>query len=526
VTRIPLAPSDHRATGTRTGHDPTARRIAVLSAILSVSAFLYFSYRGETLAYFDSIAHVEIARRVVDSPTNGLAQLGSVWLPLPHLLALPLVWIDALYYSGISMIVISMAAYVTTCVLLYKSVLDLTHHRIAGLAGMSVFALNPNVLYMQSTPMTELLLFACLAGMVHAVQRWITSDHYRYLVWAGAWGLAGSLTRYEAWVLLAALTAVVAWVAWRRHHSYPRVEGATLAFVLIGGVGIVGWFLWNLLLFGDPLNFQRGEYARPALWVGQSDATVGDWGVASTTYFYAMVDNVGYPVLAGLALGVVILVLRERLNLRTLPVLSYAFVLAFFVIALEEGQRPLHVLQYSASLYNVRFGLLVVLPAAVLIGYLVGAVAGRPSGVRGVVAVVVPVVVMVQLGWGLMDPQVRIMTLRDPAETITATSGASDAASEFLRDNYDGGLVLMESFGNERVLFRARIAPGQNLYEGSYRMWEPALNDPGQLDVRWIVMRGPEQPDKVFEALHGDSDLSSYREVFRNSAYSIFQASP
>ena len=48
-------------------------------------------YRGYTLYYGDAEAHLNLARRVVDSRTPGLSQIGPVWLPLPHLLMLPLV---------------------------------------------------------------------------------------------------------------------------------------------------------------------------------------------------------------------------------------------------------------------------------------------------------------------------------------------------------------------------------------------------------------------------------------------------
>ena len=41
------------------------------------------------LNYGDAIAHLHIARRVFDSHRPGLSQLGSVWLPLPHLLMIP-----------------------------------------------------------------------------------------------------------------------------------------------------------------------------------------------------------------------------------------------------------------------------------------------------------------------------------------------------------------------------------------------------------------------------------------------------
>jgi hypothetical protein len=57
-------------------------------------------------------------------------------------------------------------------------------------------------------------------------------------------------------------------------------------------------------------------------------------------------------------------------------------------------------------------------------------------------------------------------------------------------------------------------------------MWEPALEDPRRFDVRWIVMRGPEKADTVFDALNGGGDLVGYREVHRNSEYVIFEERP
>ena len=47
--------------------------------------------RGYLLLYGDAVAHLGIARRILDSRNPGLVQLGGVWLPLPHLLMLPFV---------------------------------------------------------------------------------------------------------------------------------------------------------------------------------------------------------------------------------------------------------------------------------------------------------------------------------------------------------------------------------------------------------------------------------------------------
>jgi hypothetical protein len=64
---------------------------AVAAGIAAVTlAALYFFYsRGLTNIYGDAIAHMEGARRIFDSLTPGYEEIGSVWLPLFHLLAAP-----------------------------------------------------------------------------------------------------------------------------------------------------------------------------------------------------------------------------------------------------------------------------------------------------------------------------------------------------------------------------------------------------------------------------------------------------
>jgi len=63
--------------------------IAVLAACASLFSFLVYFHRGDILLFGDAVAHINIARKVFDSRTPGLLQLGTVWLPLPHLLMLP-----------------------------------------------------------------------------------------------------------------------------------------------------------------------------------------------------------------------------------------------------------------------------------------------------------------------------------------------------------------------------------------------------------------------------------------------------
>ncbi len=53
--------------------------------------------------------------------------------------------------------------------------LTITASRTGALLAAALFALNPNVLYLQSTPMTEPLLFALSALVVLHLAQWVMS---------------------------------------------------------------------------------------------------------------------------------------------------------------------------------------------------------------------------------------------------------------------------------------------------------------------------------------------------------------
>jgi len=75
--------------------------IGILS-IISTAYFLIYLYNGYGLSYNDARSHLDIGRRVVEGLKPGLAQIGSVWLPLPHLLMIPTIWNDTMWHTGLS----------------------------------------------------------------------------------------------------------------------------------------------------------------------------------------------------------------------------------------------------------------------------------------------------------------------------------------------------------------------------------------------------------------------------------------
>src|SRR3954469_10312032 len=123
--------------------------LATLLTVAGVTALYYFQSRGEILLSGDAVAHINIARRMIDSRTPGPLQLGSVWLPLPHLFTIPFVVNNRMWQSGIGGSIVSFLAYVVSGLGLFR--LLATWSRSGAWIGTLAFSANPNLLYVQTT---------------------------------------------------------------------------------------------------------------------------------------------------------------------------------------------------------------------------------------------------------------------------------------------------------------------------------------------------------------------------------------
>ena len=102
--------------------DSEVRLLVWLATCVSVMSFLAYFQRGDVLLYGDAVAHMNIARRVFDSKTPGLLQLGTVWLPLPHLLMIPFLLSHEMWQRGVGGSIPSMIAYVFGVVGIFRLV--------------------------------------------------------------------------------------------------------------------------------------------------------------------------------------------------------------------------------------------------------------------------------------------------------------------------------------------------------------------------------------------------------------------
>src|SRR5271170_8073396 len=97
-----------------------SRFVALVAAFFGVLSFAYCARHNLLLLYGDAVSHLHIARRIFDSLNPGFRQLGSVWLPLPHLLMVPFVQRMAWWQSGLAGAIPSLGCYILGCVGIYR----------------------------------------------------------------------------------------------------------------------------------------------------------------------------------------------------------------------------------------------------------------------------------------------------------------------------------------------------------------------------------------------------------------------
>jgi Dolichyl-phosphate-mannose-protein mannosyltransferase len=468
--------------------DPWA--IALLAAALSIGFFVWYEAHGMTLAFNDARIRELIARRVLDSRTPGLAQLGTTWLPLPTLLMLPLIWSDTLFRDGLAGSLPSMAAYVIGAVYMYRTGRLVAGSRAGGWIAAAALMLNPSLLYMQSTAMSEVpSLTAFVVGIYYAV-RLAETHHAPDLVKCAAAVAAGTLIRYDDWVLAVALVPTLGLIAWR-HRGKALAEAWTILFGLLAFAGCLAWVIYNWVIFNDPLlSFFYGSSSHtffandPSRVLPARGHPVG----AFVEYALTVAGTVGWLLLPAALLGLLLFVRRRRLGSSALPAYLLLVPFAFYWLVLYKGANTESLPQLGqGSYYNVRFGLAMLPAVGVFMACLAVARTRLLSGALagGALALIVASAV---IGWAGRPFVVR-EALDGPSGAGTAVVGKRTA--EWFAPRYHGGGILITYVNSQTMMFylltKHHLADRAFITDANGPQFERALAHPERF-VRWIVM--------------------------------------
>ena len=541
---------------------PGAGLVTILASALSLSAFLIYFRRGDLLLYGDAVAHINLARRIFDSLTPGFDQLGTVWLPLPHLLMAPFVANDWLWRTGVAGAIPSMIAFVFGALGLFRLASDTATRwhaapRLtvaAGAFAAAIYALNPNLLYLQTTAMNEPLYLALLVWAVVWLQRFRArirdnrGDNCagRALVACGALTAAAEMTRYDGW-FAAGFIGIAALLIWICNRQKMRLRAAVLFVILVAGAPTF-WLAFNYKLHGNAIDFANGPYSARAIEQRSPHPAIGplhpgDHDVRLAAIYFVRTVEADLGQKGRLAVLLIAGLGALFASRRSWPILLLWAALPFYVYSIAYGSIPIFMPELPPwSYYNTRYGT-ALLPAiaacvATSVVLLVGRLQRRAvqAGVFAALVVLIAFtyatayVVPHHRGWSFPgEPNAGPLVWREAkVNAVTRQRFEMQLAGE-LQKLPVNSRILMNCSDHVGALQRADIPLRNVINDANGLFWQEALRAPAN-EADFVVAIAHDQVSQALlgnpagleqiSVVHGDPDQGTatiYRSQLRAS---------
>jgi hypothetical protein len=412
-----------------------------------------------------------------------------VWLPLPHLLQLLPTQIDLFYRTGAFGSAVSIVSFGVTVWAAASLVLRLTGSATGAATAAALFILNPNLLYLQSTPMTEPLLLATTFVAVLWLYEWVAPGppdptaapaHTEGVPAQLGWCLfAAAWTRYEAWPVIVAGLGAAAFAMWRRSDAPARVASrvarvaawpvaAVLLFLVNSRLTIGSWFISGGFYERDPLYDGLAWRSLVAIW----------WGTHQ---------------LSGYVIETVALLTAAWLTIRALSRREAAAWLVP-VALLAAAALPLYGF-YQGHPYRVRYMVPAMAACALFCGIAVGAFrrpvkSHRTTRRPGLFA---PAIAAALVTSSLIEspPLSGRAPLIEEAQWDLPRSRERQAVTACLAPHY-GGETVMASMGSLAHYMQELSHEGFDiadfLHEGNGTLWTLALETGPAPHVGWMLI--------------------------------------
>jgi hypothetical protein len=437
---------------------------------------------------------------------------------------LPLIWDNTLFRDGLAGSIPSMAAFVIAAVYMYRVARQVTSSRTAGWVAAAVLLTNGSLLYIQTTAMSEAASLCAFVVTIYYALR-VAETHYALdLVKCAAAAVAGTMIRYENWVIAIVLLPIFRYIAWRRRHGFVLAEAWALLYGLFAFAGCAAWVLYNGVIFHDPLL---------AFFYGNSSNTFASTSAATDPaahhplyviklYGVTVGETVGWIVFVLAVAGFILFVLRQGLRQRTLPVYVLLVPLAFYWFVLYRGINTETLPQMGGSYYNVRFGLLMIPATALFVAFLTvpGPALMRRLLAAGVtVAIIVSSVIVM-----LQKPIVLREAEYGPAGAPSGRSGVVYA--DWLGAHYHGGNILITYVNSPSMMFymltKDRFPDDSLITDANGPQFTDALAVP-QNWATWIVMDSDSSNgvSEIWTTLHRHTGWRKY--FFLRKAFGSMQ---
>ena len=498
------------------------KNILIISIFFSITTIILSFYKDIIIAYGDAESHLNIAKRVVHSLTPGLAQLGGIWLPLPHILIVPFVYFDFLWRTGLAGSIVSGISFVISTIIIYKLTYLFSQNKTSAFIAALVFITNPNILYMQTTPMTELTLIAfCFLSIYFFIKYLYFENSLASLIFSAFFGFCATLSRYDGWFLVL-FEAVIIFIKSLREKKWSEAEGKTITFSTLAFLGIALWMLWDALILFDPFYFTNSQFSAKSqqlVWLSKGQLPAYHNIFQSVLYYtVTWMSNNGVLLFFIAIIGLIYFIKSNiKYKFSLLILLFTPFI--FNVLTLFLGQSVIFIPNLTPStfewrLFNVRYGLMMIPTASILLGYLF-------TSVKKTMKFIIIILFCIQF----LLYAIGYSPIISYTDGISGLSSAKKPNAEvWMKKNYEKGLVLIDNYTRPISIIRSGIPMQNIIYIGNKPYWEESLKEPEKY-ATWIVMQ---KNDDVWKNIYEKSNIRGrlykyFKKVYTSPEILIFK---
>jgi len=494
---------------------PLIKKTFAMSVFLGTISSIFSFLNDYILAYGDAESHLNIAKRVVSGLVPGLAQLGGVWLPLPHILLIPFVYFDSLWQTGLAGSIVSGVCFAISAIFIYKlTFLLVNKHSVSFLAAV-VFITNPNILYLQSTPMSELPLIAFFLLNIYFFIKYLKkTDSILFLVSAAFFGFLASLSRYDGWFLVIIEALFVLILNLNKKGGLKIVEGNFLLFSSLAFYGMFLWIIWNYIIFKTPFYFLNSQFSagsQQLAWLLRNELPAYKNIVLSFLYYFVTaLSNSGIIIFAVAIMGLVYFLINKNETNKFFITLTLLSPFIFYVISLFLGQSVIFIPiltpeSFEWRLFNVRYGVMMVPAASIFFAYFF-------KDLKKLSLIFVSSLLVFQTLLYVFGAS-SVISLADGVYGLSAAKKVD--AEEWMKKNYDGGLVLLDDYSRTLSVIRSNIKMKDLIYIGTKPYWEESLDEPEKY-AKWIVMQ---KEDEVWKKIYDRPEIQARLYKYFNKVY-------
>ncbi len=487
--------------------------VAGALCLLAACAVGWTFAHGYILYYGDAQSHLNLSRSIVDSRTPGYDQLGTVWLPVLHVICLPFVIRGTMWATGLAGSIPVAVCFVVAGLFFYLAAREAYANSLAAAVVVACFALNPNILYLSAIPMTEMVFLAGFAVLLFALSRYRAKQSPSFLAIGvlASWWM--SLTRYDGWFLIPFSALAFAVLAKSRRW---------IVFIAVAGAASIAplfWLAHNWWESGNALDFYNGPYSALAIQGGRPYPGYSNWPVAVEYYAMAGLLCAGWSLFA-LGIAGMICAIKKR---AVTPVWLLTLTPVFYIWSIHSSGNPIFLPQLpSHGYYNSRYGIAVVALAA----FSAGAIAFSLPARWNKLALLLPVISI--LPWVLQPSSEHWICWKESQVNSDARRAWTAAGVRFLSAHYrpGQGILTPSASGDIAGIFcRARIPLCDTVNIGNGPAWlantlrpdlvhqaDWAVAQAGDVVTNAITRRGNNVYSRVYEIqVKGAPALEVYR---------------